>query len=789
MISPDFGQTLMGHDLLQQDLILKQNSALYMHPDSTIGKNFWAQVYRRTQDYFGTTDLPFDTFNKIWIVPDKAVIYENGPCAFLAEQHLKTLTESDYVAIQRQPVIQTPESTRYSHITRDAVKEIILPLIEKDINTGAAFAPLRQMAAAMELATWYKQTRLTSLLRQNYIDQSKVRGVDRNPEHNKAIYQDYLHDFREGIFNLIREDTDPFTRESIQRKYVAGGFRRNLQSAEIIRDFSQIQTTPRAGTVHYLVSVELWRLTHSSDTTISQALTPIMLPVLSQHPETWRHSLWVTRWLLLAITRAWPDFKPPAEMPLKQFLSILFVASMTHDVGKLSISKDLLDMEAMLTPDERRIISEHTSLGAAELLNNPRLQALGAKIRAFSIFIAHKHHSHRKNSTLRGVTLKNFNDMLPLLLHIFQLTDMACGMLFRATYPVYFSNTEQHDEQGTTAFLEGMRFTFPLDTVITILRSRIDKDIAKTDPLYRILHSFVSALMATHGSLHFNKDQFEISGRSPATLAYAVAKHLQRNWTKEVPAYPIWVDETALLWLNNVLQEKNNPILHELFLSRGFLDIADVRNFSSTDKTAAIINYLTENHILIPVNPEHMPPLYFLNRTKASSATEIHGQDTDMIERISTDKYLPASVKKGLLDILDKRSSRTPGYMKMGISVIVNWLLAIMSKSPPATIRQRHLEMMRFAMEDLFPDKTPQIRISHKLPATTTRGGYAISPEHKGGIDLNSANMSMAVLRKKSLPDMNASSYGNSEPLAGLLPAITRIEPLGPADMQKLFKQ
>ena len=788
MISPDFGQTIMGHDLLQQDLVLKQNTAFYMHPDSSAGKAFWAQVYRRTQDYFGTTDLPFDTFNKIWIVPDKAVIYENGASAFLVEQHLKALTESDYAAMQQQPTTQTPETTQYSHITRDAVKDILLPVIEEDINNSAAFAPLRQMAAAMELATWYKQTRLTSFLQRNYIDQGKIRGVDQNPGHNLTVYQDYLRDFREGIFNLIREDIDQLTQQPIPRKYIAGGFQRNLQPASLVRDFSQIQTTPRAGTVHYLISVELWRLTHSSNTTISQALTPIMLPVLSQHPETWRHSLWVTRWLLLAITRAWPDFKPPAEMPLKQFLSILFVASMTHDVGKLSISKDLLDMEAMLTPDERKIISEHTSLGAAELLNNPRLQALGAKIRAFSIFIAHKHHSHRKHSTLRGVTLESFNDMLPLLLHIFQLTDMACGMLFRATYPVYFSNTEQHDEQGTTAFLEGMRFTFPLDTVITILRSRIDKDIATTDPLYRILHSFVSALMATHGSLHFNKDQFEISGRSPATLAYAVAKHLQRNWTKEVPAYPIGVDETALLWLNNVLQEKSNPILHELFLSRGFLDTADVRNFSGTDKTAAIINYLAENHILIPVNPEHMPPLYFLNRTKASSATEIHGQDTDMIERISTDKYLPASVKKGLLDILDKRSSRTPGYMKMGISVIVNWLLAIMSEASEDIIRLRQLEMMRFAIEDLFPEKTPQLRVSPK-PSAPATSGYAISPKHKGGIDLNSAHLSMNIFRKESLRASHSVSQESIAPVTGMLATITRIEALSPADMQTLFKQ
>ena len=787
MISPDFGQTIMGHDLLQQDLVLKQNTAFYMHPDSSAGKAFWAQVYRRAQDYFGTTDLPFDTFNKIWIVPDKAVIYENGASAFLVEQHLKALTESDYAAMQQQPTTQTPETTQYSHITRDAVKDILLPVIEEDINNGAAFAPLRQMAAAMELATWYKKTRLTSFLQQNYIDQARVRGVDQLPGNNALIYQDYLHDFREGIFNFIREDIDPLTRQPVPRKYVAGGFQRNPRPADIVRDFSQIQTIPRAGTVSFIVSVELRRLTHSYNPDIPEALTPIMLPILAQHPETWRHSLWVTRWLLLAATRAWPDFKPPEGMPLEQFLSLLFVAGMTHDVGKLAISEDLLNLEAMLTPEERRIISEHTSLGATELVHNRKLENLGNKVRAFSIFIANKHHAHKKNPPSHKASPESFNDMLPLLLRIFQLTDMACGMLFRATYPVYFSNTEPpHAEQDPAALLRGLRFTFPLDTVISILRSNIDEETSKTDPLYQMLHSFVSALATTHGSLSFNKDQFEVSGRNPTTLAYAVANHLGRNWIQETLYQPVQIDEMALGWLNKILQERTNPVLHELFLSRGFLDPDDIRHLlgkkrpadTDSQKTQAgdiadTVDYLTKHQILIQVNPENMPALYFLRRTIPPSSTVTPSQDDQMIALITTDPNLPRSLKEGLLDILEKRSARTPGYMKMGISVIVNWLLANMSGSSEATIQQRHLEMMRFAMEDLFPDKAPQLRISPKPPAPTTRG-YAISPKHKGGIDLNSANMSMNVLRKESLPDTNSSSYGNSEPLSGLLATITR---------------
>jgi len=70
--------TEMGRDLLGQDYILKQITASLMHPDSEIGKKFWAEVYKRAWEKYGTSDVPVDTFNKVWIVPDKAVVYERA---------------------------------------------------------------------------------------------------------------------------------------------------------------------------------------------------------------------------------------------------------------------------------------------------------------------------------------------------------------------------------------------------------------------------------------------------------------------------------------------------------------------------------------------------------------------------------------------------------------------------------------------------------------------------------------------------------------------------------------
>ena len=38
---------------------------------------------------------------KVWIVPEKAVVYENGGAAFVLENHLKVMLEQDYLAIEK----------------------------------------------------------------------------------------------------------------------------------------------------------------------------------------------------------------------------------------------------------------------------------------------------------------------------------------------------------------------------------------------------------------------------------------------------------------------------------------------------------------------------------------------------------------------------------------------------------------------------------------------------------------------------------------------------------------
>jgi len=81
MIPDAFGATEMGRDLLAQDYLLKQLTSSMMYPEEGLGKAFWERVYKKAYEQFGSTDIPVNTFNKIWILPEKAVVYEHGNSA------------------------------------------------------------------------------------------------------------------------------------------------------------------------------------------------------------------------------------------------------------------------------------------------------------------------------------------------------------------------------------------------------------------------------------------------------------------------------------------------------------------------------------------------------------------------------------------------------------------------------------------------------------------------------------------------------------------------------------
>ena len=237
MVPEALGQTDMGRDLLAQDYLLKQITASLIYPEKGLGKKFWDKVYERIRiehpdtpsggrdpDFHNNIPVNVGTFNKVWILADQAEVFErNGSAgspqantAFVTKSHLRVMLEEDYLALKKG--LSPPSRTTFGtiggpeHKASSVIREIILPELEKEVNTGKNFANLRQIVNSLILANWYKKNLKTALLNQVDAGRSKIKGIVMVPSplwrgqgrgDVEEIYQKYLQAYKKGVFNYI----------------------------------------------------------------------------------------------------------------------------------------------------------------------------------------------------------------------------------------------------------------------------------------------------------------------------------------------------------------------------------------------------------------------------------------------------------------------------------------------------------------------------------------------------------------------------------------------------------
>ncbi len=242
IIPDDFGKTEMGRDLLAQDYLLKQLSASLSNPEEELGSDFWARIKQKAEAE-GLGDIQMSTFNKIWIVPQMASVYEHAKGAYVVDSHLKVMMEEDYVALANSEQrianssiqLSADNSLNAKRYTPNAeiIRTTLLPIIEKEVNQGSTFANLRQIYNSVILATWYKQNLKESVLGQVFVDQHKTKGIEiEDKSENQAIYDRYVKAFKTGVYNYIKEEYDPALQTSIPRKYFSGGASMDLASLD-----------------------------------------------------------------------------------------------------------------------------------------------------------------------------------------------------------------------------------------------------------------------------------------------------------------------------------------------------------------------------------------------------------------------------------------------------------------------------------------------------------------------------------------------------------------------------
>ena len=182
MIPPELAGTLLGFELLRFDVLLKQFTGSLVSPDTQTGQQFWRAVLEEMAQRGIPFDSPIETFQKVWITPEKAIVYEHDPAkpntepedptsskkeiswlvpdeklfaAYVTETELKVQTEWDHFAAKHQSASCTSEFVAAIYMRE--FNRIVVPVLHQEVNKNQRFSVLRQIYHALILATWFKQ--------------------------------------------------------------------------------------------------------------------------------------------------------------------------------------------------------------------------------------------------------------------------------------------------------------------------------------------------------------------------------------------------------------------------------------------------------------------------------------------------------------------------------------------------------------------------------------------------------------------------------------------------------
>ncbi|MFF8828987.1 hypothetical protein [Streptomyces sp. NPDC015131] len=225
IVDAALGRTNAGRVLLEADLRMKRTKAKVLHPDTATGTRFWREI--RT-----AADGSLCLSSRMWIVPGKVEVHEDGDALHILRAALDVKTESLTADDPSARSCRTdPAADAHNE---NLERTLVLPEITKAVNTAPEYAPLRRAFRARIVAQWVRErhrrghrTSFDALIGSGAPGES-ADGGGRTP---KEVFDDYVHSYRHKEFDLTRRTTEgSVTRVT---RYVYGG-----------ADFTRVALTP-----------------------------------------------------------------------------------------------------------------------------------------------------------------------------------------------------------------------------------------------------------------------------------------------------------------------------------------------------------------------------------------------------------------------------------------------------------------------------------------------------------------------------------------------------------------
>lgn len=232
IIDPNLAKTDVGKILLEADVQLKKDTALFTSPSTLQGKEYWDKLYRKAEELFGTGNMSVPTLTRTWIVPNEIIVREtNGSTslstrdsAYIYKATLKVLLEQDYLKGKLQYTFADPRAKILNEYASELMRKLIIPALTKDVNTAKRYAPLRQVYYSLILAQWFKAKGLSSQMK-------GAVPISKASWQPATYYQQYKLSTEKGEYDL--SETTGTGYYQTQKRYFAGGILLGLASKGI----------------------------------------------------------------------------------------------------------------------------------------------------------------------------------------------------------------------------------------------------------------------------------------------------------------------------------------------------------------------------------------------------------------------------------------------------------------------------------------------------------------------------------------------------------------------------
>ena len=152
----ELGNTDIGRIMLAADLQLKKDIGILTNPKtSQIGKEFWQRLYQKAEELMPGCRIKIPSRTRLWIISDKAVIFEEDNKAYIVEASLRVLQESKYLSGKTE--IQDEIQKEFQDYASGLMQELVLPVLNQRVNSDPIYQPLRQVYLSLILSKWYKE--------------------------------------------------------------------------------------------------------------------------------------------------------------------------------------------------------------------------------------------------------------------------------------------------------------------------------------------------------------------------------------------------------------------------------------------------------------------------------------------------------------------------------------------------------------------------------------------------------------------------------------------------------